>query len=728
MTSAGTYRGTERPSSGSPYTRASGGEPVTPGVPVGGTYRGVERPTFTGPRGPEPRMDPAAAAGRPGFPPVDGGWDRPFPGPYAPDGPAKKKGGVWVKVLVGILLAVLFAAAVVGVLGYCGVIDIPFLSASDEDHEWQKQYDMGLRYLNEGNYQEAILSFDAAIRIDPRRSDAYVALAETYVKTGDPERALQILDQVPSDVDNPYAVEEKRRQIQEKIDNRPPDEGSSSQNIPDDAVEYDGHYYYIIEEETPEDAEEWCEENDGHLATITTPEENEAVEEYIEEQDCESVVIGMTDRDDEGNWQWVNDEPYQYENWAYGEPDNSHDKDYAAVDSDGRWHASDGDDTWYLCEWDREYTPAPQDISDERNIALVLDVSGSMDGDPIQQTRTAASNFVQTILNEDASIGVVSYDNSAQRLSDFSRQRDSLTQIIENLYAGGGTNIEAGLRNAHEMLNATGAKKKIIVLMSDGEPNNGLEGEALIAYADQIKAQGVVIYTLGFFENLSYKSSAQYLMEQIASEGCHYEVSSAEDIVFFFGDMADQINGQKYIYIRIACPVDVSVTYQGQTLSSAEYDRNTRTDFGTLTFEQSEDGYANGEDDQIKILRLKDGADYDVRIDGTGHGLMDYTIGFMDENGDYSDLRRFEDIKITKKTVIDTVAAVSDESVLHIDRDGDGEYDKEFAAEKNGYGVEVQRSSTLTIVIVVIVIVLLAGAGLTAVLVLRGKRKKEEEA
>lgn len=32
---------------------------------------------------------------------------------------------------------------------------------------WQEQYDLGMRYLSEGNYEEAILAFAAAIEIDP---------------------------------------------------------------------------------------------------------------------------------------------------------------------------------------------------------------------------------------------------------------------------------------------------------------------------------------------------------------------------------------------------------------------------------------------------------------------------------------------------------------------------------------------------------------------------------
>ena len=247
------------------------------------------------------------------------------------------------------------------------------------------------------------------------------------------------------------------------------------------------------------------------------------------------------------------------------------------------------------------------------------------------------------------------------------------------------------------MLSSSNAKKKIIVLMSDGEPNDGKEGDSLIDYADEIKNDGIIIYTLGFFESLgSYKSSAQILMEDIASDGCHYEVAGADDLVFFFEDMADQINGQKYIYIRIACPLDVSVTYNEETLCSNEDELRLRTDFGTLTFEKNEDETDN--DDRIKVLRLKEGVDYDVEIVGTGHGIMDYTIGFMDENGDYSDFRRFENIKITRRTKIDTVASVSDESVLKIDEDGDGKYDLKLRATENGYGEEVDNSIVLYVI------------------------------
>lgn len=55
---------------------------------------------------------------------------------------------------------------------------------------WQEQYDLGVRYLSEGNYQEAIIAFTAAIEIDPKQADAYVGRGDAYVLSGKTEDNL----------------------------------------------------------------------------------------------------------------------------------------------------------------------------------------------------------------------------------------------------------------------------------------------------------------------------------------------------------------------------------------------------------------------------------------------------------------------------------------------------------------------------------------------------------
>ena len=67
------------------------------------------------------------------------------------------------------------------------------VSETTQEPSWQTQYDLGVRYLSEGNYQEAILAFNAAIEIDPKQPELYLKLAQTYEQMEDYEKTLQTL-------------------------------------------------------------------------------------------------------------------------------------------------------------------------------------------------------------------------------------------------------------------------------------------------------------------------------------------------------------------------------------------------------------------------------------------------------------------------------------------------------------------------------------------------------
>ena len=324
--------------------------------------------------------------------------------------------------------------------------------------------------------------------------------------------------------------------------------------------------------------------------------------------------------------------------------------------------------------------------SNELDVVLVLDTSGSMDGQPMRETIDAATSFVDTVLTEESSVGVVAYDTNAMTICRCTKNGEYAKDTIVKLTAGGSTNIDAGLQLAEEMLLQGNAKKKIIILMSDGEPNRGRVDDELIAYADEIKGKGIDIYTLGFFQNSYGSSYAQSLMQELASEGKHYEVDDADNLIYFFGDIADQVQGTRYIYVRIACPVDVLVEYNGEVLSSKDNASSQRTSFGTLTFEENSEHVADSTDDRIKVLRLREGANYNIRIEGNGTGQMTYSIGFMNEEGTYEDVREFANVPITPETVVDTVAVRSGTTTLCVDNNGDGEYDETLQRSGESYG------------------------------------------
>lgn len=64
---------------------------------------------------------------------------------------------------------------------------------SIEAPTWQEQYDLGIRYLSEGNYQEAILAFEMAVEIDPKRPETYISLADSHINSGSGSEALKVL-------------------------------------------------------------------------------------------------------------------------------------------------------------------------------------------------------------------------------------------------------------------------------------------------------------------------------------------------------------------------------------------------------------------------------------------------------------------------------------------------------------------------------------------------------
>ena len=74
---------------------------------------------------------------------------------------------------------------------------------------WEEQYNLGMRYLSENNYEQAIIAFTAAIEIDPKQADAFMGRAKAYLGSGSEENLLLALKDfetaVSLDSNNPEA-------------------------------------------------------------------------------------------------------------------------------------------------------------------------------------------------------------------------------------------------------------------------------------------------------------------------------------------------------------------------------------------------------------------------------------------------------------------------------------------------------------------------------------------
>lgn len=110
------------------------------------------------------------------------------------------------------------------------------------------------------------------------------------------------------------------------------------------------------------------------------------------------------------------------------------------------------------------------------DVVLVIDCSGSMKGDKLTNTRIAAKAFGQKLLTEGSStrIAIVTFADTAAahnngHFYDATELAAFETAVDKATDANGGTNQQAGLHVAQQLLNTSSAGLKNIVILSDGE-------------------------------------------------------------------------------------------------------------------------------------------------------------------------------------------------------------------------------------------------------------------
>jgi len=191
------------------------------------------------------------------------------------------------------------------------------------------------------------------------------------------------------------------------------------------------------------------------------------------------------------------------------------------------------------------------------NVVLVIDQSGSMQGDRIDQAKEAAL-MASERLGEDDVLGIVSYsDNAYVRVpAGELHNASAIRNAIRELEAGGRTALYAGvsqgLREISEFIDPY--KVNRVILLSDGLANVGPSSPRELAALGREAAQdGVSITTIGL--GLGYNED---LMTQLAlsSDGNHAFVEDPEDLVGIFnhefGDVLAAVGGD--VEIIIECP------------------------------------------------------------------------------------------------------------------------------------------------------------------------------
>ncbi|BAZ90373.1 von Willebrand factor type A [Raphidiopsis curvata NIES-932] len=149
------------------------------------------------------------------------------------------------------------------------------------------------------------------------------------------------------------------------------------------------------------------------------------------------------------------------------------------------------------------------------NLCLILDYSGSMKGQPVENVKRAAWLLVDKLRDQDR-LSIVVFNHRAEVL--LSNQtvvnRDYIKQQINRLSANGGTSIDEGLRLGIEEL-AKGRKDTIsqAFLLTDGENEHG-DNNRCLKFAQLAADYNLTVNTLGFGNNWN-----QHILEKISDAG-----------------------------------------------------------------------------------------------------------------------------------------------------------------------------------------------------------------
>jgi len=202
------------------------------------------------------------------------------------------------------------------------------------------------------------------------------------------------------------------------------------------------------------------------------------------------------------------------------------------------------------------------------NLALILDRSGSMQGEKLRYVQQAACHVLDT-LDERDRIAVVAYDDQVTLLapsqSISAHTHDELKRKINELRPGGWTDLSGGwLEGCHQVakrLTADGIHRAL--LLTDGLANRGITDiEELTHHARELRRRGVATSTFGV--GLDFN---EQLLEALAEQGGghFYYIERPNQIPDVFrrelGELLTVV--AREVFLSIAIPSGVAVELLG---------------------------------------------------------------------------------------------------------------------------------------------------------------------
>lgn len=154
------------------------------------------------------------------------------------------------------------------------------------------------------------------------------------------------------------------------------------------------------------------------------------------------------------------------------------------------------------------------------SIALLIDTSGSMAGEKIEEAKKAMLSFLNKTDLTVNEVGLVEFGNYVLVVSELSRDEQNLRDSITTLKSGDGTPMLEGIKLANGTMLLGCQGRPVMVISTDGQPNE--PNEDILEYAAGIKERGVWIITIGIGRDVDSE-----FLKQLASSPDDYHFAEA---------------------------------------------------------------------------------------------------------------------------------------------------------------------------------------------------------
>jgi Ca-activated chloride channel family protein len=211
------------------------------------------------------------------------------------------------------------------------------------------------------------------------------------------------------------------------------------------------------------------------------------------------------------------------------------------------------------------------------SVHLVLDVSGSMQGESIVRAKDAAHGLVNKLAATDDFSLVTFSTDAAVKVADgpAGARRAEIHKAIDEVQATGGTNIGEGLRLGYAQARSKAIPAdavRVVMLLSDGRANGGVTDPVRLArFALDAFQDGIQTSTFGL--GADYDGA---LMSAIASDGAggYYYLRDAEQIAPALATelekRVDPVATAVEVRVRLKKDVELTRVYGSRRLTESE--------------------------------------------------------------------------------------------------------------------------------------------------------------